>query len=166
MVVGGRCQAIGNSRHGPADGRKEDALNKAAAGELVRRPAACCAAGVDYHSGGLDMERQPEPGAAEAATDVTFPVGWFLDIRSWEAHRSFYRQWGRPMEPGEYSHLLRQIRHRTGTRLSGDAWRLTLPDGAEIVVSGKGYRLFRILRSDWTPPPRATTRPAAVEPAA
>ena len=105
----------------------------------------------------LDMERP--------AIDTSFPIGWFLDVRSWEAHRSFYRQWCRPMEPGEYSHLLRQIRNGVGTHLLGTVWRLTLPSGAPIVVSGKGHRLFRVLHANWTPPARATPRPTAVEPA-
>ena len=50
----------------------------------------------------------PQPEAATAPDD--FPIGWDLKKESWHFHRRFYAIFKRPMQHGEYSHLL----HRSG----------------------------------------------------
>jgi hypothetical protein len=82
-------------------------------------------------------------------TEEAFPTGWALDKHSWEFNRTFYRQWQRPLNPGEYAFLFRQIRHHTGVRLGHQVWRLTLPSGCSIVVNGSARGLYRVLQPDW-----------------
>jgi hypothetical protein len=59
---------------------------------------------------------KPAPLPAEPATPDDSP--WFLDKSSWRFHRRFYAVFRRPMQRGEYSHLLRQgsIRPRRAPR--------------------------------------------------
>jgi hypothetical protein len=68
----------------------------------------------------------PEPQATTAADD--FPTGWELRKESWHFHRRFFAIFRRPMQHGEYSHLLWQIRRRKAEHLWEDCWRVTLPD--------------------------------------
>jgi len=90
---------------------------------------------------------------------AAFQERWFLDRASWAFHRGFYRQWQRPMHPGEYSFLLKQIRHGTGIRLAHQVWRLTLPSGSFLVVRGTKVGLFGILPTGWTPSARQARAP-------
>ena len=66
---------------------------------------------------------KPQP-TAEADN---FPLGWELRKESWHFHRRFYAIFRRPMQLGEYSHLLWQIRRRRAQHLWEDCWRVTLP---------------------------------------
>ena len=92
----------------------------------------------------------PQPKAAAEADD--FQIGWQLQKDSWHFHRRFYAIFKRPMRPGEYSHLLRQIRRRTAEHLWEDCWRLTLPDGKTLPVRATSWRLITILPKNWQPP--------------
>ena len=57
------------------------------------------------------------------------------------------------MAPGEYSHLLKQIRRREAEHLGEDCWRVTLPDATRtLVVRGYAHRLITILPKGWQPP--------------
>ena len=89
-----------------------------------------------------------------------FPIGWELNKDSWRFHRVFYRIFKRPMRPGEYSHLLKQIRRREAEHLGDNAWRVTLPDGrTTLPVRASKWTLLTILPKDWQtarPAPRAT----------
>ena len=90
-----------------------------------------------------------------------FPIGWELNKDSWRFHRVFYRIFKRPMRPGEYSHLLKQIRRREAEHLGDNAWRVTLPDGrTTLPVRASKWTLLTVLPKDWqrpsaAPPPSA-----------
>ena len=73
------------------------------------------------HSPAPQLKPQP---TAEADN---FPLGWELRKESWHFHRRFYAIFRRPMQLGEYSHLLWQIRRRRAQHLWEDCWRVTLP---------------------------------------
>jgi hypothetical protein len=85
---------------------------------------------------------------------------WFLDKSSWRFHRRFYTVFRRPMQRGEYSSLLKQIRFGHAEHLSENYWRVTLPGSSTaFAVIATSWRLITILPKDWQPP-------AAVEEAA
>jgi hypothetical protein len=69
------------------------------------------------------------PSPQEHTEAEEFPIGWYLDKSSWQFHRRFYAIFRRPMRPGEYTHLYKQIRRREAEHLGEDCWRVTLPDG-------------------------------------
>jgi hypothetical protein len=105
----------------------------------------------------------PAPQAEHVAAAEDFPVGWQLHKESWYFHRRFYAVLRRPMAPGEYSHLLKQIRRRQAERLGEDCWRVTLPDGKRtLVVRGYAQRLLTILPKNWQPPARRPILPPLV----
>jgi len=91
------------------------------------------------------------PGHTAEAED--FPIGWHLDKSTWQFHRRFFRVFRRPMRPGEYSHLLKQIHRGGAQQLDADSWRVTLPDGrTTLPVRVSGWRLITILPKNWQPP--------------
>lgn len=92
-----------------------------------------------------------------------FPIGWELNKDSWRFHRVFYRIFKRPMRPGEYSHLLKQIRRREAEHLGDNAWRVTLPDGrTTLPVRASKWTLLTVLPKDWQRPSAAP--PASAHP--
>lgn len=90
-------------------------------------------------------------------------TGWFLGSDSWPFHREFFRRIGRPMEHGEYGFLLRQARSGAGERIGEAVFRLTMRDGAPIVVIASTGALKRVLRPDWTAEGAARARQRAAE---
>jgi len=98
----------------------------------------------------------PPPSAAPRPVHTEaedFPTGWELRRESWHFHRRFYTVFRRPMERGEYSHLLWQIRHRRAEHLGDDCWRVTLPDRRRTLsVRATTWRLITILPKNWQPP--------------
>jgi hypothetical protein len=97
----------------------------------------------------------PLPAIKPTAPD-DFPTGWELKKESWHFHRRFYRVFRRPMECGEYSHLLWQIRRRTAEHLWEDCWRVTLASGDRTLpVRATRWQLITILPKDWLPPQQA-----------
>jgi hypothetical protein len=95
-------------------------------------------------------------GSPDADTD--FPTGWVLNKESWQFHRQFHRIFRHPMRRGEYSHLLRQVRHGNAEHLWEDCWRVTLPERYRIravVVRATPWQLIVILPKDWQPPVQA-----------
>jgi hypothetical protein len=92
----------------------------------------------------------PELQATTAADD--FPIGWELKMEGWRFHRRFFAIFKRPMDRGEYSHLLWQIRHRKAEHLVDDCWRVTLPNGRTLPVRGNVWKLITILPKNWQPP--------------
>jgi hypothetical protein len=89
---------------------------------------------------------QPEPVAAPP------PDGWQLKKESWHFHRRFYAIFKRPMECGEYSHLLWQVRRGKAEHLWEDCWRVTLPNGGTLPIRATIWRLITILPKRWQPP--------------
>jgi hypothetical protein len=101
--------------------------------------------------------QQPAAVAAPAVEHTTeaedFPIGWELRKESWHFHRRFYAIFKRPMQRGEYSHLLWQIRRANAEHLGDDCWRVTLPGGRRTLqVRGTVWRLITILPKNWQPP--------------
>jgi hypothetical protein len=101
--------------------------------------------------------RQPAavavPPPEHAADPDDFPIGWELRKESWHFHRRFYAIFRRPMQRGEYSHLLWQIRRAKAEHLGDDCWRVTLPGGrTTLQVRGTVWRLITILPRNWQPP--------------
>ena len=95
----------------------------------------------------------PTPPPEHTAEAEDFPVGWYLDKGSWQFHRRFFAVFRRPMAPGEYSHLLKQIHRGGAQQLDADSWRVTLPDGrTTLPVRVSGWRLITILPKNWQPP--------------
>jgi hypothetical protein len=98
--------------------------------------------------------------------------GWCLGQESWTFHRWFYAVYGRPTERGWYSFLLKQMlwKRKPEVVVAG-VFRLTMPDGSPILVTGKTGAMARIqsvLPPDWTigdpvpwqrNPPRKTAKP-------
>ena len=100
--------------------------------------------------------RQAEP-TAEADN---CPLGWELRKESWHFPRRFYAIFRRPMQLGEYSHLLWQIRRRRALHLWEDCWRVTLPgSNRSLPVRATRWRLITILPKDWQPPDRSLVCP-------
>lgn len=91
-----------------------------------------------------------QPAAAATALD-DFPTGWRLERSSWHFHRRFHAVFKRPMEHGEYSHLLWQIRRGAAEQLDADCWRVTLPGGRTLPVRATAWRLITILPKNWQP---------------
>src|SRR5271165_6826321 len=82
----------------------------------------------------------PEPIAEAEAED--FPIGWYLAKDSWQFHRRFFAVFRRPMRPGEYTQLHKQIRRREAEHLGADCWRVTLSDGrTTLPVRAAAWRL-------------------------
>jgi hypothetical protein len=105
----------------------------------------------------LPSPPQPRPSPAapakHAVAEADFPIGWELNKDSWRFHRVFYRIFKRPMRPGEYSHLLKQVRRREAEHLGDNAWRVTLPDGrTTLPVRASKWTLLTILPKDWQRP--------------
>jgi len=96
----------------------------------------------------------PEPIAEAEAED--FPIGWYLAKDSWQFHRRFFAVFRRPMRPGEYTQLHKQIRRREAEHLGADCWRVTLSDGrTTLPVRAAAWRLITILPKNWQPPAAA-----------
>jgi hypothetical protein len=87
------------------------------------------------------------------ADDADFPAGWTLNRESWQFHRRFYAVF-RPMRRGEYTSLLRQIRHGHAVDLGENCWRVTVPGEriATVAVRATPWQLITILPKDWQPP--------------
>jgi hypothetical protein len=104
---------------------------------------------------------QPTPTAVPLPPEHTaeaedFPIGWYLAKDSWQFHRRYYAIFKRPMRPGEYSHLLKQIRRGEAEHLGEDCWRVTLLDGrTTLPVRAARWRLITILPKNWQPPAAA-----------
>jgi hypothetical protein len=68
------------------------------------------------------------------------------------------------MRRGEYTSLLRQIRHGHAARLAEGCWRVTLPGEriSTIMVRATPWQLITILPKDWQPaaPPSEPERNA------
>jgi hypothetical protein len=98
------------------------------------------------------MPPAPPPGLTVEPDD--FPIGWYLDKGSWQFHRRFFAVFRRPMAPGEYSHLLKQIRRGEAEHLGADCWRVTLPGSSSrtLPIRAAAWRLITILPKDWQPP--------------
>ena len=97
---------------------------------------------------------KPAPLPAEPATPDDSP--WFLDKSSWLFHRRFYAVFRRPMQRGEYSGLLKQIRSGHAEHLGEDYWRVTLPGSSRaFAVVATSWRLITILPKNWQPPTSA-----------
>jgi hypothetical protein len=97
-------------------------------------------------------------------SDDDFPTGWDLRKESWHFHRRFFAVFRRPMEHGEYSHLLHQIRFGRAEHLWEDCWRVRLPDGRTLPIRATQWRLITILPKHWQPPQSAAAPSnAAVE---
>ena len=98
----------------------------------------------------------PAPTAAAPKAPVEpddFPLGWYLDKGSWQFHRRFFAVFRRPMAPGEYSHLLKQIGRGEAEHLGADCWRVTLPGSSRTLpIRATAWRLITILPKDWQPP--------------
>jgi hypothetical protein len=93
----------------------------------------------------------PTPGHTVEPDD--FPIGWYLDKGSWQFHRRFFAVFRRPMRPGEYSHLLKQIGRGEAEHLGADCWRVTLPgSNRTLPIRATAWRLITILPKDWQPP--------------
>ena len=120
-----------------------------------------------------EQPTQPTPGAppprhspetasplpTATASDDDFPTGWDLRKESWHFHRRFFAVFRRPMQHGEYSHLLHQIRF-----IWEDSWRVRLPDGRTLPIRATRWRLITILPKHWQPPQSAAAPSnAAVE---
>jgi hypothetical protein len=103
----------------------------------------------------------PANGRFAAAADA-FPTGWELKRESWHFHRRWHAVFRRPMRPGEYSQLLRQIRHGHAEHLGNDAYRVTLVDERTptLLVRAGPWRLITILPKDWSSPEGRATAPA------
>jgi hypothetical protein len=101
-----------------------------------------------------DSPSVPEPIAEAEAED--FPIGWYLDKSSRQFHRRFFAVFRRPMRPGEYTQLFKQIRRGEAEHLGEDCWRVTLLDGRTTPpVRAARWRLITILPKNWQPPPVA-----------
>jgi hypothetical protein len=95
--------------------------------------------------------RAPTPEHTAEAGDA--PIGWYLDKGSWQFHRRFFAVFRRPMAPGEYSHLLKQIGRGEAEHLGADCWRVTLPGSSRTLpIRATAWRLITILPKDWQPP--------------
>jgi hypothetical protein len=94
------------------------------------------------------------PSPPEHTVEIEdFPIGWQLDKSSWQFHRRFYAIFRRPMRPGEYTHLFKQIRRREAEHLGEDCWRVRLSDGrTTLPVRAARWRLITILPKNWQPP--------------
>lgn len=96
-------------------------------------------------------------------SDTPIPEGWCLTSESWSFHRQFYARVGRPAEHDEFTFIRAQIRRRTAEPLGGRFYRVTLADGAPLVVEGGWNRLTGAEAADWTPPAKAMPRPPQAE---
>jgi hypothetical protein len=107
--------------------------------------------------------RHPETAPLPTATtsDDDFPTGWELRKESWHFHRRFFAVFKRPMEHGEYSHLLHQIRFGHAEHLWEDCWRVPLPDGRTLPIRATRWRLITILPKHWQPPAIPAPEPVA-----
>ena len=78
---------------------------------------------------------------------------WFLGRESWTFHRWFFEVYGRPMQKGEYTHLLKQMfKRRKPELVVAGVYRLTMRNGSPIVVTGySGYQpqLYGVLLLEW-----------------
>jgi hypothetical protein len=101
--------------------------------------------------------------------------GWQLGQESWMFHRWYFHVYGRSSERGQYSFLLRQLRWKRGPEvIVAGVFRLKMPDGSSILVTGKrgaSARLQTVLPPDWKigdpvpwlrNPPRKTAEPGSV----
>jgi hypothetical protein len=95
----------------------------------------------------------PAPTPEHTAEAGDAPIGWYLAKSSWQFHRRFFVVFRRPMRPGEYTQLFKQIRRGEAEHLGADCWRVTLPDGrTTLPVRAARWRLITILPKNWQPP--------------
>ena len=93
--------------------------------------------------------RLPSPPSQPATPDDS---PWFLDKSSWRFRRRFYAVFRRPMQRGEYSCLLRQIRSGHAEHLGENCWRVTLGDRRTMLpVRASKWTLLTILPNSWQP---------------
>lgn len=100
-------------------------------------------------------------GPDESSGATAFPEGWQLGIESWAFHRQFFVRVGRPTAHREYTALRGKIRNRTAESLGGPYFRVTLVDGAPIVIRGGWTHLSGVEAGDWTPPSKPARKAAA-----
>jgi hypothetical protein len=117
-----------------------------------------------------------EPAAArlscrpDKADDGAY--GWQLGHDSWMFHRWYFHVYGQSTERGLYSFLLRQLRWKRGPEvIVAGVYRLKMPDGSTILVTGKRgttARLHAVLPPCWNigdpvpwlrNPPHKTAKP-------
>ena len=107
-------------------------------------------------SDAVSAHPRPEKAAEQAVSPETPAPDespWFLDKSSWLFHRRFYAVFRRPMEHGEYSCLLKQIRFGHAEHLGENYWRVTLPGSSRgFAVVATPRRLITILPKNWQPP--------------
>ena len=102
----------------------------------------------------LPQPEKPTPLLAEPATPDDSP--WFLDKSSWRFHRRFYAVFRRPMQRGECSYLLKQIRSGHAEHIGEDCWRVMLADRRTMLpVRASRWTLLTILPKGWQPPASA-----------
>ncbi len=80
-----------------------------------------------------------------------FPEGWCLGDESWRFHRQFFVRVGRPAAFAEYTAIISQIRYKIAAKLDRYHYRVTLRDGATLIVSGSWHRLNGVEPTGWTP---------------
>jgi hypothetical protein len=76
------------------------------------------------------------------------PEGWLLERRSWHFHRRLWEHYGVRLGYGEYTAIVRTIRHGRAVLLSsnGPIYKVQLRCGAWIkVVTGKQGQLVTAL---------------------
>jgi hypothetical protein len=103
----------------------------------------------------------PPPAPEHTAEAEDFPIGWYLDKSSWQFHRRFFAVFRRPMRPGEYTQLFKQVRRGEAEHLGEDCWRVTLLDGrTTLPVRAARWRLITILPKNWQPPASVAAAPS------
>jgi hypothetical protein len=113
------------------------------------------------------VQARPEKAAeleAPPATTAPDESAWFLDKSSWHFHRRFYAIFRRPMERGEYSSLLKQIRSSHAEHLGEDCWRVRVSGGNKtLAVRATRWRLITILPKNWQPSAVPAPEPAEIQ---
>jgi hypothetical protein len=91
---------------------------------------------------------------SDDTADADFPTGWTLTRESWQFHRRFYAVFRRPMHRGEYTSLLRQIRHGHAVDLGDNCSRVEIPGEriGTISVRATPWQLITILPKHFQPP--------------
>jgi hypothetical protein len=96
--------------------------------------------------------------------DDSIPEGWVLGSESWSFHRQFFTRVGRPTAYREYTDLILQVRYGRAERLDRYRYRVTMLDGAKLIVSGGWKRLSGVEHPDWTAPKPKQPPAVAIRP--
>ena len=109
----------------------------------------------------------PRSESIATADPDAFPEGWQLGAESWRFHREFFNRVGRAAVHREFGFIIGQIRGRRAERLGPSWYRVTLLDGAPLLVKGNWAMLTRVEPADYTPsPPKAAIPTVAAQPEA